>query len=120
MRISDWSSDVCSSDLLKSSLRQGDILGRLGGNEFGIFARLNNGLSDALQIVQRINGALAAPCRLSDLQISVDCAIGCALSGHEEEELEDVLRQAQAAMKLAKKSGKLEISRPGGDRKSVG
>src|SRR3546814_12689107 len=101
MRISDWSSDVCSSDLLKSSLRQGDILGRLGGNEFGIFARLNNGLSDALQIVQRINGALAAPCRLSDLQISVACALGCALSGHEEEELEDVLRQAQAAMKLA-------------------
>src|SRR3546814_2121463 len=40
LRISDWSSDVCSSDLLKSSLRQGDILGRLGGNEFGIFARL--------------------------------------------------------------------------------
>src|SRR3546814_483614 len=30
-----------------------------------------------------------------------------------EEELEDVLRQAQAAMKLAKKSGKLEIYRPG-------
>src|SRR3546814_18739990 len=68
---------------------------RLGGNEFGFFERRNNGLSDALQIVQRINGALAAPCRLSDLQISVDCAIGCALSGHEEEELEDVLRQAQ-------------------------
>src|SRR3546814_16852019 len=82
MRISDWSSDVCSSDLNACAY-------------------------------QRINGALAAPCRLSDLQISVDCAIGCALSGHEEEELEDVLRQAQAAMKLAKKSGKLEIYRPG-------
>src|SRR3546814_20347146 len=91
MRISDWSSDVCASDL------------------FGIFARLNNGLSDALQIVQRINCALAAPCRLSDLQISVDCAIGCALSGHEEEELEDVLRQAQAAMKLAKKRARKSV-----------
>src|SRR3546814_16169586 len=30
-----------------------------------------------------------------------------------EEELEDVLRQAQAALKLAKKSGKLAIYRPG-------
>lgn len=97
---------------LKSSLRQGDILARLGGNEFGVFARLNNGLSDALHIVQRIHAALAAPCRLSDLQISIDVAIGCALS-REGEEPEDILRQAQAAMKLAKKSGKLEIYRPG-------
>ena len=97
---------------LKSSLRQGDILARLGGNEFGIFARLNNGLSDALHIVQRINAALAAPCRLSDLQLSIDVAIGCALSTHEDE-ADDILRRAQAAMKLAKKSGKLEIYRPG-------
>src|SRR3546814_8027544 len=99
--------------VLKSSLRKCDILGLLVGNKSVIIARLNNGLPDALQIVHRSNGARAAPCRLSDLQISVDCAIGCALSGHEEEELEDVLRQAQAAMKLAKKSGKLEIYRPG-------
>lgn len=97
---------------LKSSLRQGDILARLGGNEFGIFARLSNGLSDALQIVQRINAALAAPCRLSDLQLSIDIAIGCAISTAGDE-THDILRRAQAAMKLAKKSGKLEIYRPG-------
>lgn len=97
---------------LKSSLRQGDILARLGGNEFGIFARLNNGLSDALQIVQRINTAIAAPCRLSDLQISIDVAIGCSISTLKNDP-DEVLRQAQVAMKLAKKSGKLEIYRPG-------
>ena len=38
---------------LKSSLRRGDVLARIGGNEFAVFARLNNGLSDALYIVQR-------------------------------------------------------------------
>lgn len=97
---------------LRSSLRQGDILARLGGNEFGIFARLNNGLSDALQIVERINAALAAPCRLSEMQLSIDVAIGCAIST-DEDDADDILRRAQAAMKLAKKSGKLEIYRPG-------
>lgn len=97
---------------LRSSLRQGDILARLGGNEFGIFARLNNGLSDALQIVERINTALAAPCRLSEMQLSIDAAIGCAIST-DEDDADDILRRAQAAMKLAKKSGKLEIYRPG-------
>ncbi|WP_336959750.1 bifunctional diguanylate cyclase/phosphodiesterase [Sphingobium aquiterrae] len=98
---------------LKSSLRQGDVLARIGGNEFAIFARLHNGLSDALHIVQRINDTLSSPVRLSNLQISVDCAIGCALSSSREDDPDDIVRQAQAAVKFAKRSGKLEIYRTG-------
>ncbi|EQA98750.1 histidine kinase [Sphingobium sp. HDIP04] len=98
---------------LKSSLRQGDVLARIGGNDFAIFARLNNGLSDALHIVQRIRDALSYPIRLSDLQIRVDCAIGCALSTSLSEDPEDVVRKAQAAVKIAKRSGKVEIYRNG-------
>jgi diguanylate cyclase (GGDEF)-like protein len=98
---------------LKSSLRQGDVLARIGGNDFAIFARLNNGLSDALHIIQRIRDALASPIRLSDLQIRVDCAIGCALSASIDEDPDDVVRKAQAAVKIAKRSGKVEIYRNG-------
>ncbi|MFD1107631.1 putative bifunctional diguanylate cyclase/phosphodiesterase [Sphingobium olei] len=98
---------------LKSSLRQGDVLARIGGNDFAIFARLNNGLSDALHIVQRIREALSSPIRLSDLQIRVDCAIGCALSVDLNDDPDDVIRKAQAAVKIAKRSGKVEIYRNG-------
>ncbi len=98
---------------LKSSLRQGDVLARIGGNDFAIFARLNNGLSDALHIIQRIRDALSYPIRLSDLQIRVDCAIGCALSISLSDEPEDIVRKAQAAVKIAKRSGKVEIYRNG-------
>ncbi|HEX7784267.1 MAG TPA: bifunctional diguanylate cyclase/phosphodiesterase [Sphingobium sp.] len=98
---------------LKSSLRQGDVLARIGGNEFAIFARLNNGLSDALHIVQRINDSLSVPIRLSNLQIGVDCAIGCALSNALGDDPDDIVRQAQSSVKVAKKSGKLEIYRVG-------
>lgn len=98
---------------LKSCLRQGDVLARIGGNDFAIFARLNNGLSDTLQIVQRIREALSSPIRLSDLQIRVDCAIGCALSAHLDDDPDDVVRKAQAAVKIAKRSGKVEIYRNG-------
>lgn len=98
---------------LKSILRQGDVLARIGGNDFAIFARLNNGLSDALYIVQRIRDALNSPIRLSDLQIQVDCAIGCALSTGIGEDPDDVVRKAQAAVKIAKRSGKVEIYRNG-------
>ncbi|MCP1471335.1 diguanylate cyclase (GGDEF)-like protein [Sphingobium sp. OAS761] len=98
---------------LKSCLRQGDVLARIGGNDFAIFARLNNGLSDILHIVQRIDEALSSPIRLSDLQIRVDCAIGCALSIDLKEDPDDVVRKAQAAVKIAKQSGKVEIYRNG-------
>ena len=98
---------------LKSSLRQGDVLGRIGGNDFAIFARLNNGLSDALHIVQRIRDALSYPIRMSDFQIRVDCAIGCALSASLQDDPDDVVRKAQAAVKIAKHSGKVEIYRNG-------
>ncbi len=98
---------------LKSSVRQGDVLARIGGDEFAIFARLHNGLTDALHIVQRINDALSSPVRLSNLQISVDCAIGCALSISRVDDPEDIVRQAQAAVKFAKRSGKVEIYRTG-------
>jgi diguanylate cyclase (GGDEF)-like protein len=98
---------------LKSSLRQGDVLARIGGNDFAIFARLNNGLSDALHIVQRIKEAMSSPIRLSGLQIRVDCAIGCALSINLREDPDDVVRKAQAAVKIAKRSGKVEIYRNG-------
>jgi diguanylate cyclase (GGDEF)-like protein len=98
---------------LKSALRQGDVLARIGGNDFAIFARINNGLSDALHIVQRVKDALSSPIRLSDLQIRVDCAIGCALSTSLAEDPDDVVRKAQAAVKIAKRSGKVEIYRNG-------
>ena len=98
---------------LKSSLRQGDVLARIGGNDFAIFARLNNGLSDCLHIVQRIKEALSSTIRLSDLQIRVDCAIGCALSTSLDDDPDDVVRKAQAAVKIAKRSGKVEIYRNG-------
>lgn len=98
---------------LKSSLRQGDVLARIGGNDFAIFSRLNKGLSDCLHIVQRIRDSLNSPIRLSELQIRVDCAIGCAISTSLQDDPDDIVRKAQAAVKIAKRSGKVEIYRNG-------
>src|SRR3954469_18552233 len=97
---------------LVSSLRAHDLLARTGGDEFGILMRLERGLEDALQAAERIRAALAAPFRLSELEIRVDCAAGCALlSGHEELP-EEVLRNAQFALKRAKTSGDVQIYEP--------
>jgi diguanylate cyclase (GGDEF)-like protein len=97
---------------LYSALRAGDLLARTGGDEFGILMRLDRGLEEALQAADRIEAALAAPFRLSELEIRVDCALGCALLSGSEALAEEVLRNAQFALKRSKASGEVQIYEP--------
>jgi len=96
-----------------SALRAGDMLARIGGDEFGILLRLVNGPEEAAHAARRLQATMTAPFRLSDLEIRVDCAIGCALMNDQVTGAEDMVRNAQFALKRAKQSGKEEIYRPG-------
>ncbi len=96
---------------VKSVLRAGDLLARIGGNEFAIFAHVGYGLSEVLQIAERVRKAFETPIRLSTYLINVEVALGCALAQEGDEDVEKLLRQAQAAVKRAKKSGALEVYR---------
>jgi len=93
------------------ALRAGDILARTGGNEFGVLVSLKRGVEDALKAAQRIQEVMAAPFRLSELEIRVECAIGVSLmnSGQDAEEL---FRNAQFAVKQAKLAGKPQVYEP--------
>lgn len=97
---------------LVSTLRASDVLARTGGNEFAVLMRLGRGLDDALQAAERIRDVLAMPFRLSELEIRVDCAMGCALLSGGEGVAEEVLRNAQFALKRAKVSGQVQIYEP--------
>ncbi|HYJ83931.1 MAG TPA: bifunctional diguanylate cyclase/phosphodiesterase, partial [Allosphingosinicella sp.] len=97
---------------LYSALRSGDLLARTGGDEFGILMRLDRGLEEALQAAARIEAVLAAPFRLSELEIRVDCALGCALLSGSEALAEEVLRNAQFALKRSKVEGAVQIYEP--------
>lgn len=97
---------------LVSTMRGTDLLARTGGDEFAILLRLDRGLEDAIQAAERIRAALSEPFRLSELEIRVDCAVGCALLAGGEELPEEALRNAQFALKRAKDSGAIQIYEP--------
>ncbi len=98
---------------LVSALRTGDMLARMAGDEFSVLLRLNDGPGDALHAARRLQAALSAPIRLSELEIRIDCAIGCALWNDRAPTSADLVRNAQVALKRAKASGKIEVYQPG-------
>lgn len=94
---------------LKGALRGRDVLARMGGDEFGVLLTLDSGPDDALHVAKRIHAALANPFRLSQFEIRVDCSIGVAFGADSEGEAEDLIRNAQFAVKRAKQSGRTEV-----------
>ena len=97
---------------LQSNLRAGDFLARTGGDEFSIFARTANGRADVHELSRRVRGCFDNPCRLSELQISIDCAVGCAIEKNVDVTADDVMPHAQIAMKRGKQTDRTEIYEP--------
>ncbi|WP_253717853.1 bifunctional diguanylate cyclase/phosphodiesterase [Sphingomonas sp. AP4-R1] len=98
---------------LRSVLRPQDLMARMAADEFAILVPLNEGPGDALHVARRLQESLAYPLRLSELEIKIDCAIGCALWHENALGAADVIRNGQFALKRAKRSGRIEIYQPG-------
>ena len=98
---------------LVSALRQGDMLARMAGDEFGVLLRNTEGSGDVTNAAARLQAALSTPIRLSELEIRIDCSIGGALWEQRVHASGDLLRNAQVALKRAKSSGQIELYRQG-------
>ncbi len=94
-------------------VREGDIVGRLGGDEFGIVQSVISEEADATHLAERLLERLAAPFRIEDRDISAGVSIGTTLIDHEETESLDpieaarnLLQRAEIALYEAKTAGR--------------
>jgi diguanylate cyclase (GGDEF)-like protein len=98
---------VAVSRRMRGLLREHDVLGRLGGDEFIAVLR---GCSDpelAHKLAERIIEALNKPFVFGEMQVRVGASIGIALDGDgSDEPLHDLMRRADQAMYQAKQEGK--------------
>jgi diguanylate cyclase (GGDEF)-like protein/PAS domain S-box-containing protein len=92
---------------LDDAVRTSDTVARLGGDEFGALLAQVGSREDVLQAVQRMRDAIEAPVALHGLSLSLEASIGIALYPEDGEDVETLLRCADAAMYHAKdeKSG---------------
>ena len=94
---------------LVSTLRAGDMLARLAGDEFAVLLGVADDPSEAMRAARRMQACLGTPIRLGDLEIKIDCAVGVAMMSSAVDTAEDLIRNAQFAMKRAKSSGHAEV-----------
>ncbi len=81
------------------------VLFRLGGDEFTILLDSVGDPSDAMRVARRIQSAVAEPFMVDAREVRPSISVGIALSTLAHERPEDVLKDADVAMRRAKSLG---------------
>jgi diguanylate cyclase (GGDEF)-like protein/PAS domain S-box-containing protein len=87
-------------------LRGYDTVSRLGGDEFAILLPEVRSGEDMGRVAQKILESFNEPFLLEGNEVFISCSIGIAMYPADGERAEDLLRQADSAMYLAKRSGR--------------
>jgi diguanylate cyclase (GGDEF)-like protein len=92
---------------MESELREGDFIGRLGGDEFLVGIEDVGGEQSALRLADRLIAAVSEEIRVDqDLVVRVGASIGIALGRGGETDVETLLHEADLAVYRAKAAGR--------------
>ncbi|MDO8391403.1 MAG: EAL domain-containing protein [Actinomycetota bacterium] len=103
------------SERLRSVVRDRDMLGRFGGDEFIVMLRDVSGAYDPLDVAERLRAEIAKPLVIEGAELFVTASIGITLSDREGVTTSEMMRDADAAMYRAKARGRdrVEVFSPG-------
>ncbi|MGZ4246499.1 MAG: putative bifunctional diguanylate cyclase/phosphodiesterase [Solirubrobacteraceae bacterium] len=93
------------ADRFRGMLRPMDTVARFGGDEFTFLFEGLDSEDEATLVAHRITRSAGLPITLAGQQRTISISIGVALVTDPEEEIDDVIRQADTAMYRAKESG---------------
>ena len=91
---------------LQACLRGADLVGRLGGDEFVVIVTDLNRAEDIAPLAEKIAEAISEPFSLEEQVLSVSGSIGISVFPKDGESPETLIRNADAAMYLAKERGR--------------
>jgi len=93
------------AERLRHSLRRHETIARFGGDEFAILCEDISDEQDAIAVAERVLKSFGTPFQLADGEVTTGASLGIALSANPDENGEDLIRDADAAMYRAKESG---------------
>ena len=91
---------------LESCLRVSDTAARIGGDEFAVLQQGITDLDGAATLASKILGAMAEPFQLSGRDTRISSSIGISVFPLDSNKPEELLRNADMAMYLAKNEGR--------------
>jgi diguanylate cyclase (GGDEF)-like protein len=96
---------VAVADRLRHSLRRHETVARFGGDEFAILCEDIVDEHDAVAVAERVLRAFSLPYQLPHGATMSAASLGIALSADPDQDVEDLIRDADAAMYRAKEAG---------------
>ena len=97
---------VAVTDRIRGLVRQGDLVARLGGDEFAILTGDLPDLRRSRAMAERLVRDLRVPYVLSGKTVTVTASIGIASARDAGSDAQEVVRNADVAMYMAKANGK--------------
>jgi len=94
------------ADRLKSAVREGDTVARLGGDAFAVLATDLARPDDVVSVARKIREAMHSPFWLEGRDLHVTLSIGASVYPRDGEEFDMLLRNADAAMHRVKADGR--------------
>jgi diguanylate cyclase (GGDEF)-like protein/PAS domain S-box-containing protein len=88
--------------VIKAQMRQGDIVARVGGDQFAVLLNAINNPTEALRFAEGLRDALARPVKLLGHTLYPKSRIGVALSEDRNGDAEALLRDADNALQTAR------------------
>ncbi|MBI3546609.1 MAG: EAL domain-containing protein [Gammaproteobacteria bacterium] len=89
---------------LRACLRESDTVARMGGDEFVVLLPTISHLDGAIAVAQKILKSLKDPLSIPGQTLEVEASLGIAMFPEHAREPDALMRQADAAMYVAKKS----------------
>lgn len=93
------------SDRLKTSVREGDLLARLGGDELAVLLEDVDGPREAEALASKIAWAFRDPFQVSGRQLSITASIGVTVCPADGADAAALLNNAETALGQAKQQG---------------
>jgi polar amino acid transport system substrate-binding protein len=93
------------SERLASVTRDGDVLARMGGDEFALLLTGLHNVEQAASIADRLLGELARPVNVDDLELRLTASAGITIFPEHGLDSETLVKNADAALYQAKEAG---------------